>query len=123
MSTNCAGGTDERTQTCPRRARHGARRLPSYRGAAARPDDRRLRTEQDVRRWWRLRHRRHARARRAAPRQPERRPGQRRLGSRALRTGVSEPNRTIRVVVADDQTTVRDGLVMLLELMPGIAVL
>ena len=36
---------------------------------------------------------------------------------------MSEPNRTIRVVVADDQTAVRDGLVMLLGLMPGIAVL
>ena len=40
-----------------------------------------------------------------------------------MHTGVSEPNRTIRVVVADDQTAVRDGLVMLLGLMPGIAVL
>ena len=36
---------------------------------------------------------------------------------------MNEADRTIRVVVADDQTAVRDGLVMLLGLMPGIAVL
>src|SRR4051794_26468745 len=123
MPPNHPGGAHERTQTRTRGAGHGTPRLSSFGGAVARPHRGRLRARQDVpRRWW-LRHRRHARARRPAPRHPERRPGRRRLGGRTVHPGMSEPNRTIRVVVADDQTAVRDGLVMLLELMPGITVL
>ena len=61
----------------------------------------------------RLRPDRHARARRAARRPPARRPDRRRLQGGAVAAG-------IRVLLADDQRVVREGLGTLLGLLDGI---
>ena len=60
-----------------------------------------------------LRPDRHARARRAARRPPDRRPDRRRLPGGAVAAG-------IRVLLADDQRVVREGLGTLLGLLDGI---
>ena len=76
------------------------------------------------------------RARRAAGRYPARRAGQERLGRRADGARMSEDaadergagmtgseeNATVRVVVADDQRVVREGLVTSLSVLPGVKV-
>ena len=63
----------------------------------------------------RLRADRHARARRAARRAPERRSDRRRLQGGAMAAGA-----VIRVLLADDQRVVREGLGTLLGLLDGI---
>ena len=57
----------------------------------------------------------HARARRAARRPPRRRPDRARLPRRAVAAGM-----TVRVLLADDQRVVREGLGTLLGLLDGI---
>jgi DNA-binding NarL/FixJ family response regulator/signal transduction histidine kinase len=64
----------------------------------------------------RLRHHGHARARRAARRPAGRRPDAARLPRRAVAAGVSP----VRVLLADDQRVVREGLGTLLGLLEGI---
>ncbi len=63
-----------------------------------------------------------ARSRRARPRAA----GRSRSGSRRDRPGMNDPGMTeaepVTVVVADDQAAVREGLVLLLGTLPGIAV-
>ena len=69
--------------------------------------------ERPVRQRPRLRADRHARARRAARRPPDRRPDRRRLPGGAVAAA-------IRVLLADDQRVVREGLGTLLGLLDGI---
>ena len=70
----------------------------------------------------RVRAGRDQRAGRTDGRYPARRPERRRLGSRADGASMSEDQATVRVVVADDQRVVREGLVTSLSVMPGVEV-
>src|SRR3954464_2247646 len=115
------GGADERPppqrrrpgrdRAALRRRRHDARRARLRAGRTGRA---RRRPAAGRGRAWRLRADGHARARGAARRSPVGRADARRLPRRALAAGV------IRVLLADDQRVVREGLGTLLGLLEGI---
>lgn len=116
------GGTDERTQARPRGP---GGRTAGVRAGRRRARSARLRRPRQARRArgqrLRIRSARDAGARRTPRRNAGFRP--RRGGFRGAAAGACVTTRTAtRVVVADDQTVVREGIVMLLGLLPGIEV-
>ena len=106
------GGADQRPPPQRVRPRRAAPGLRGRRDDADRPGPRHVRARD---RRPRLRADRHARARRAARRAPERRSDRRRLQGGAMAAGA-----VIRVLLADDQRVVREGLGTLLGLLDGI---
>src|SRR6185312_4672016 len=123
------GGAHQRPQArraevgrAPPRLRGG--RHPSHRGGPRRPRlPKRQRRRPPRRRRCRLRGERDARARRAARRPPRGGADRGRLPGRALaaRSGarMSEP---VRVLLADDQRVVREGLTLILDLLEDVEV-
>jgi DNA-binding NarL/FixJ family response regulator len=115
------GGAHQRPQARPPRTRRAAPGLRARRHPAHRRGPRPRRRPLGGRRRRRLRHHRDARAGRAARRDADGGAHRHRLPGRAVGAGMSPPA-TIRVLVADDQRVVREGLVLLLELLGGIEV-
>ena len=117
-----AGGAHQRPPPRGRRARRAAAPLRRGRHVAHRRGPRAARGERLGRGRPRLRPHRDARARRAARRAARGGADRRRLPRRALPPAGPMSDAPIRVLLADDQRVVREGLSMLVGLLPGIEV-
>ena len=119
-----AGRTDQRAQARPRPARHRRARLRGRRGHGQRGQPAVAGRRENPARRHRGRGRadRPARARRAGRRRAGGGAGRRDLAGMPEDSGMTENPEPVTVVVADDQSAVREGLVLLLGTVPGIAV-